>query len=406
MKFTVALSRRKVISLIFVLTIVGASFYTGFQYALAQSGSLTAQTLSGGVLPGAPSYTIFQDGGTYYAKDSHGAISFTSTNATSVGQSALDNAASGSVLFKAGNYGTISLTANYNESINIEPGVNNGFTIIVGSTFTGLINDARTGTLTIAQGGSSSNLYMNKQLAGSGSQIYDFITLRNNNNTGDFSGLMLSPNGNGYHASSNWTTSIQLANTDIKNDSANFEMMEMTWENNYAYINVYKMGTGHQRDFSILLDANLILKAGYGQTGVYGKNGQYFLYLFRPLGFTFTGMYPAPLNLVNLGVGPGSSGNPCHTPAMICYIPQATVLAAGWTTFNIYNDMLSGASGSALVFSNCGGADDPLQFQISSLAKDNSGAVANQLQIQVYANNMGGNYTTQAPITLYVELRY
>ena len=84
MKFTVSLSRRKVISIIFVLTLVASSFYVGFQYALAQSGALTAQTLSGGVVPGAPSYTIFPDNGYYYAKDSHGVISFTSTNCATV----------------------------------------------------------------------------------------------------------------------------------------------------------------------------------------------------------------------------------------------------------------------------------------------------------------------------------
>jgi hypothetical protein len=92
---------------------------------------------------------------------------------------------------------------------------------------------------------------------------------------------------------------------------------------------------------------------------------------------------------------------------MICYIPQGTVLSLGWTTFNIYNSCLgSGTSGCALVYASFTDADTPLMCQVANLAKDNSFSVANQLQVKVFANNAGGAYTTQGPITLYVELRY
>jgi hypothetical protein len=47
----------------------------GFETAKAQSGGSTPQTLTTGVVPGSPTYTIYADSLTYYAKDAYGAVS-------------------------------------------------------------------------------------------------------------------------------------------------------------------------------------------------------------------------------------------------------------------------------------------------------------------------------------------
>jgi hypothetical protein len=94
MKFTVAVSRKQVISVIFVLALVAGSFYGGMQYVLA-SGTLTAQTISGGVVPGAPSYTVWTEGGYYYTKNGYGLLSYNGTDAGAVLQYALNSLTGG-----------------------------------------------------------------------------------------------------------------------------------------------------------------------------------------------------------------------------------------------------------------------------------------------------------------------
>jgi parallel beta-helix repeat protein len=49
-------------------------------YSFGQSGPTTPFVMSGGVYPGAPSFTVWGEAGTYYAKNQYGAISFASTN--------------------------------------------------------------------------------------------------------------------------------------------------------------------------------------------------------------------------------------------------------------------------------------------------------------------------------------
>lgn len=73
MQFTVNLSRSKIMALIFVLSIA-ISLFVGVQVGVAQSSSLTAPTISGGIYPGAPSYTVFTENGIYYAKNANGVI--------------------------------------------------------------------------------------------------------------------------------------------------------------------------------------------------------------------------------------------------------------------------------------------------------------------------------------------
>jgi hypothetical protein len=72
-------------------------------------------TISPGVYPGAPSYTIWEDGGTYYAKDAYGALTF-GTNANQISQNVINALPSGGMIFyKRGNYtfdSPLSITTN------------------------------------------------------------------------------------------------------------------------------------------------------------------------------------------------------------------------------------------------------------------------------------------------------
>jgi len=66
---------------------------TGIVYVLASPNGTF--TISPYIYPGAPKYTIFKEGNTYYAKNAYGAIDYSGTNATMVIQSALDSLTSG-----------------------------------------------------------------------------------------------------------------------------------------------------------------------------------------------------------------------------------------------------------------------------------------------------------------------
>jgi len=57
-------------------------------YASAPSSTFT---ISGGVYPGAPSYTIWREGSEYFAKDANGLLTYSGTNASQIIQSSLDN---------------------------------------------------------------------------------------------------------------------------------------------------------------------------------------------------------------------------------------------------------------------------------------------------------------------------
>lgn len=87
-KLQLSIRDRKVFAAILALVLLCSTASALIAYdagVKAQSSSaLTMQTNSGGVYPGAPTYTIFSDGAvtpTYYAKDAYGAISWSSTNA-------------------------------------------------------------------------------------------------------------------------------------------------------------------------------------------------------------------------------------------------------------------------------------------------------------------------------------
>lgn len=104
------------------------------------------QVISGGVYPGAPSYSIFIDDGTYYAKNSYGAIVYSDTNAATVISDSLASGASVTL-----SEGTFTIT----ESIIMQPsctliGQGEKTIILYAGAANGIVLDARDcGTMSI-----------------------------------------------------------------------------------------------------------------------------------------------------------------------------------------------------------------------------------------------------------------
>lgn len=74
--------------------------YIGF----AASPSTTF-TISPGIYPGAPTYTVWREGSYYFAKNSNGEIEFSGTNASQIIQNCIDNMdAGGTLLLRQGTY--------------------------------------------------------------------------------------------------------------------------------------------------------------------------------------------------------------------------------------------------------------------------------------------------------------
>ena len=98
---------RKIFGIFLIIIIASVGFTAFYSYnagVKAQSSALTMQTHSGGPQPGAPSYTIFTDDGTYYAKDAYGAIT-SSTNAASLINSIISSLTTGGQIYlKVGQY--------------------------------------------------------------------------------------------------------------------------------------------------------------------------------------------------------------------------------------------------------------------------------------------------------------
>ena len=93
------MQNRKVVALL-VVSVFLASFFT---YVFASSPSATF-TISSGVYPGAPSYTVFSDGTNYYAKNSWGVIAYTGTapDVINAAQASLTNG--GTIYLLGGEY--------------------------------------------------------------------------------------------------------------------------------------------------------------------------------------------------------------------------------------------------------------------------------------------------------------
>ena len=91
MKFEKQVSLKWAIALVLIACLVSSSIV---YYVFAVSPS-SAFTISSGVYPGAPSYTVWEEGGYYFAKDANGEIDYSGTDASTVIQAALDGLTSG-----------------------------------------------------------------------------------------------------------------------------------------------------------------------------------------------------------------------------------------------------------------------------------------------------------------------
>lgn len=105
----ITLSRKRLFLLLAVMAIATTLVVSPIVYVLATSPSATL-TISSGVYPGAPSYTVYSVGGTYYAKDQNGYKEFTETTANAVMQDVLNSVATngGSIYVTVGNYPVLS----------------------------------------------------------------------------------------------------------------------------------------------------------------------------------------------------------------------------------------------------------------------------------------------------------
>ena len=78
---TLSISKRKLILAIISIVLICSIASSSVVYVMAQGGGSTPITISSGPYPGAPTYTIFIDGGIYYAKNAYGAMIYSGTNA-------------------------------------------------------------------------------------------------------------------------------------------------------------------------------------------------------------------------------------------------------------------------------------------------------------------------------------
>ena len=72
----IGFSRKAIVTILGILLVaIIVTAFVSYQLGVrAQGSSLTANTLSGGPTAGAPTYTVFADGGYYYSKNQYGAI--------------------------------------------------------------------------------------------------------------------------------------------------------------------------------------------------------------------------------------------------------------------------------------------------------------------------------------------
>jgi len=111
---------------VIILILISILMASGTTYILAQTPTSTF-TISPGIYPGAPSYTIWKEGNYYYAKDSIGAIKYSGSDASTVIQSALNNLGvdGGAIFLKNGEYlWTTTVSVPYNMTSIIGEGRN------------------------------------------------------------------------------------------------------------------------------------------------------------------------------------------------------------------------------------------------------------------------------------------
>lgn len=235
----------------------------------------------------------------------------------------------------------------------------------------------------------------------------DYYLLLQAQEEGVYTKLMLSPIGGGAPSpgGGNWTSMLQLANTDITDDFENYEIAEITWEGNYFYINVFKNGTGIQRTLSFMLDAKAILKLDVGNATIpYGDEGEFFVWQSRPTYFTKGGTWASPLNLVSLGTGTGSASSPLaeNICSAIFKIPSGTVLSQGENEYAFYAEA-TWDNAYAVAFSEFENLYDRFNVTVNTLVRSWDWDTENKLIVDVWSNQA---YTTVGNIYIVVELRY
>lgn len=119
-KLQLTLRNRKVLTAILALVLLcsSVSVLVGYQLAKAQTSALTMQTQTGGVYAGAPSWTVYLDGSTYYAKNQWGTNTYSNINGLTLINEAIASLSSttgGKVYLTPGSYsltGTLLLQNN------------------------------------------------------------------------------------------------------------------------------------------------------------------------------------------------------------------------------------------------------------------------------------------------------
>lgn len=86
-----------------ILILVVSLGYVLYTYAVSPTSTFV---ISGGIYPGAPTYTIWTESGNYYAKNVYGSIAYSGTNASAIINAAIDatTTAGGTVFVKNGLY--------------------------------------------------------------------------------------------------------------------------------------------------------------------------------------------------------------------------------------------------------------------------------------------------------------
>jgi len=181
--------------------------------AYVYAGNNSTFTISTGIYPGAPNYTIWKKGTTYYAKNAFGVIDFSGTNARQVIQSAIDSLTNGGTIYiKQGNYTIDSYLYITTSQIRIT-----GETI--GSDTTGVIGTILhyTGSVDAIRIGDNTNgikwvVIENLAIIGSDSQntygiwarnpsqnIYRNLFIKNFNKTSDSAAILINATNVGSH---------------------------------------------------------------------------------------------------------------------------------------------------------------------------------------------------------------
>lgn len=95
-------TKKQLTGVILIALIIGLTVGVLISYSATPSETYY---LSGGINPGAPSYTIFIDSGNYYAKNAHGQIVYDGTNASEIITSAVNALTTGgSIIFSTGTF--------------------------------------------------------------------------------------------------------------------------------------------------------------------------------------------------------------------------------------------------------------------------------------------------------------